>query len=53
MGGRSANETLGYGMEETPASGSGAAPVDPNELLGVSVHVVCELRAGAELAPRC
>ena len=25
---------------------------DPNELLGVSVHVVCELRAGAELSRR-
>ena len=25
---------------------------DPNELLGVSVHVVCELRAGAELCRR-
>lgn len=24
----------------------------PNEILGVSVHVVCELRAGAELARR-
>lgn len=24
--------------------------LDPNELLGVSVHVVCELRAGAELS---
>lgn len=26
--------------------------LDPNELLGVSVHVACELRAGAELARR-
>jgi tRNA(fMet)-specific endonuclease VapC len=26
--------------------------LDPNEVLGVSVHVVCELRAGAELARR-
>lgn len=25
---------------------------DPNEVLAVSVHVVCELRAGAELAKR-
>jgi tRNA(fMet)-specific endonuclease VapC len=24
--------------------------LDPDEILGVSVHVVCELRAGAELA---
>lgn len=24
--------------------------LDPNELLGLSVHVVCELRAGAELS---
>jgi predicted nucleic acid-binding protein len=24
--------------------------LDPNELLGVSVHVACELRAGAELS---
>jgi tRNA(fMet)-specific endonuclease VapC len=24
--------------------------LDPHEILGVSVHVVCELRAGAELA---
>ena len=26
--------------------------LDPNEVLGVSVHVVCELRAGAELSKR-
>jgi tRNA(fMet)-specific endonuclease VapC len=26
--------------------------LDPHEILGVSVHVVCELRAGAELARR-
>jgi len=26
--------------------------LDPNEVLGVSVHVVCELRAGAELSRR-
>ena len=26
--------------------------LDPAEILGVSVHVVCELRAGAELARR-
>ena len=26
--------------------------LDPGEILGVSVHVVCELRAGAELARR-
>jgi len=26
--------------------------LDPGELLGVSVHVVCELRAGAELSRR-
>lgn len=26
--------------------------LDPDEVLGVSVHVVCELRAGAELARR-
>jgi predicted nucleic acid-binding protein len=26
--------------------------LDPSEILGVSVHVVCELRAGAELSRR-
>jgi tRNA(fMet)-specific endonuclease VapC len=26
--------------------------LDPSEVLGVSIHVVCELRAGAELARR-
>jgi len=26
--------------------------LDPDEVLGVSVHVVCELRAGAELSKR-
>jgi len=26
--------------------------LDPNEVLGVSVHVVCELRSGAELSRR-
>lgn len=26
--------------------------LDPDEILGVSVHVVCELRAGAELSRR-
>lgn len=26
--------------------------LDPNEVLGASVHVVCELRAGAELSKR-
>jgi predicted nucleic acid-binding protein len=26
--------------------------LDPSEIMGVSVHVVCELRAGAELARR-
>ena len=26
--------------------------LDPDEILGVSVHVVCELRAGAELSKR-
>ena len=42
-------------LRETAAGKPGAAldlveSLDPSELLGVSVHVVCELRAGAELA---
>ena len=42
-------------LRETSAGKPGAAldlieSLDPAELLGVSVHVVCELRAGAELA---
>ena len=42
-------------LRETSAGKPGAAldlieSLDPAELLGVSVHVVCELRAGAELS---
>ena len=42
-------------LRQTSAGKPGAAldlieSLDPAELLGVSVHVVCELRAGAELA---
>lgn len=42
-------------LRETVAERPGPAldlieSFDPNELLGVSVHVVCELRAGAELS---
>lgn len=42
-------------LRETSAGRPGPAlalieSLDPAELLGVSVHVVCELRAGAELA---
>ena len=42
-------------LRETSAGKPGAAldlieSLDPAALLGVSVHVVCELRAGAELA---
>ena len=42
-------------LRETSAGKPGAAldlieSQDPAELLGVSVHVVCELRAGTELA---
>ena len=42
-------------LRETAAGKPGAAlelieSLDPAELLGVSVHVVCELRAGAELS---
>jgi predicted nucleic acid-binding protein len=44
-------------LRETSAERPGPAfdfieALDPNELLGVSSHVVCELRAGAELARR-
>ena len=44
-------------LRETTAERPGPAfelieSFDPNELLGVSVHVVSELRAGAELARR-
>ena len=42
-------------LRETVAERPGAAfdlieSLDPDELLGVSVHVACELRAGAELS---
>lgn len=42
-------------LRETAAERPGPAfelieSFDPDELLGVSVHVVCELRAGAELS---
>jgi predicted nucleic acid-binding protein len=44
-------------LRETTAERSGPAfdlieSLDPHEVLGVSVHVACELRAGAELARR-
>ena len=42
-------------LRETSAERPGPAfdlieSLDPAEMLGVSVHVVCELRAGAELS---
>ena len=44
-------------LRETARERPGAAydlieSLDTNDILGVSVHVVCELRAGAELARR-
>ncbi len=44
-------------LRETSAERPGPAfdlieSLDPHEVLGVSVHVACELRAGAELARR-
>jgi tRNA(fMet)-specific endonuclease VapC len=44
-------------LRETASGRAGPAlefieSLDPNEVLAVSVHVVCELRAGAELSRR-